>query len=64
MDRPKKFLDPPKKEKKKKEKNHATFLKKNNNNNCIGPTIRIGRESWCLPDAGFLIGQWKQLIVL
>ena len=26
------------------EKNHAT---------CIGPTIRIGRESWCLPYAGF-----------
>ena len=22
--------------------------------NCIGPTIRIGRESWCLPYAGFL----------
>ena len=21
--------------------------------NCIGPTIRIGRESWCLPYAGF-----------
>ena len=21
---------------------------------CIGPTIRIGRESWCLPYAGFL----------
>ena len=20
---------------------------------CIGPTIRIGRESWCLPHAGF-----------
>ena len=20
---------------------------------CIGPTIRIGRESWCLPYAGF-----------
>ena len=22
---------------------------------CIGPTIRIGRESWCLPYAGFLM---------
>ena len=22
---------------------------------CIGPTIRIGRESWCLPYAGFFI---------
>ena len=22
--------------------------------NCIGPIIRIGRESWCLPYAGFL----------
>ena len=22
---------------------------------CIGPTIRIGRESWCLPYAGFLL---------
>ena len=21
---------------------------------CIGPSIRIGRESWCLPYAGFL----------
>ena len=21
--------------------------------NCIAPTIRIGRESWCLPYAGF-----------
>ena len=20
---------------------------------CIGPTIRIGQESWCLPYAGF-----------
>ena len=20
---------------------------------CIGPTIHIGRESWCLPYAGF-----------
>ena len=23
--------------------------------NCIGPTIRIRRESWCLPCAGFFI---------
>ena len=22
---------------------------------CIGPIIRIGRESWCLPYAGFLV---------
>ena len=22
---------------------------------CIGPTIRIGRESWCFPYAGFLL---------
>ena len=22
---------------------------------CISPTIRIGRESWCLPYAGFLL---------
>ena len=22
---------------------------------CIGPSIRIGRESWCLPYAGFLV---------
>ena len=22
--------------------------------NCIGPTIRIGRDSWCLPYAVFL----------
>ena len=21
---------------------------------CIGPSIHIGRESWCLPYAGFL----------
>ena len=24
---------------------------------CIGPSIRIGRESWCLPYAGFLLLQ-------
>ena len=22
---------------------------------CIGPTLRIGQESWCLPYAGFLL---------
>ena len=22
---------------------------------CIGPSIRIGRESWCLPYAGFFV---------
>ena len=22
---------------------------------CIGPTIRIGREIWCLPYAGFFL---------
>ena len=22
---------------------------------CIGPIIRIGRESWCLPYAGFFL---------
>ena len=27
---------------------------------CIGPTIRIGRESWCLPYAGFFV-QWIDL---
>ena len=25
---------------------------------CIGPIIRIGRESWCLPYAGFLLLIW------
>ena len=44
---------------------HATYQKKNNKKNikkitqtlqiCIGPTIRIGRKSWCLPYAGFFI---------
>ena len=34
--------------KKKKIKKIMHFLQ-----NCIGPTIRIGRESWCLPYAGF-----------
>ena len=24
---------------------------------CIGPSIRIGRESWCLPYAGFFLEQ-------
>ena len=28
---------------------------------CIGPTIRIGRESWCLPYAGFLIDAYPKL---
>ena len=23
--------------------------------NCIGPTIRIGQENWCLPCAGFCL---------
>ena len=31
---------------------------------CIGPTIRIGRESWCLPYAGFLLRVWIILKVL
>ena len=26
--------------------------------NCIGPTICIGREIWCLPYAGFLVMTW------
>ena len=25
---------------------------------CIGPIIRIGRESWCLPYAGFFYNIW------
>ena len=29
--------------------------------NCIGPTIRIGRESWCLPYGGFFM---KELVFL
>ena len=28
---------------------------------CIGPTIRIGRESWCLPYAGFFSAELKKL---
>ena len=24
---------------------------------CIGPNIRVGRESWCLPYAGFFLDQ-------
>ena len=28
---------------------------------CIGPIIRIGRESWCLPYAGFF---WMKLLFL
>ena len=41
---------------------------------CIGPTIRIGRESWCLPYAGFLhtkvaqlhsaVAQWQSAVAL
>ena len=27
---------------------------------CIGPTIRIGRESWCLPYAGFFVYDLKK----
>ena len=34
---------------------------------CFGPTIRIGRESWCLPYAGFLqmymLQDWDIVIV-
>ena len=29
--------------------------------NCIGPTIRIGREILCLPYAGFLITEQKEI---
>ena len=29
---------------------------------CIGPIIRIGRESWCLPYAGFFLMQNAYLI--
>ena len=31
---------------------------------CIGPTIRIGRESWCLPYAGFSPTRphWAELV--
>ena len=37
-----------------KSRNLSKNLKiKKNLQNCIGPTIRIGRESWCLPYAGF-----------
>ena len=43
-------------------KNHATYQKiikikiiTQPLQICIGPTIRIGRESWCLPYAGFLL---------
>ena len=27
---------------------------------CIGPTVRIGRENWCLPYAGFFF-YWTQI---
>ena len=37
-------------QKKIKIKKITQFLK-----NCIGPTIRIGRDSWCLPYAGFFL---------
>ena len=30
---------------------------------CIGPTIRIGRESWCLPYAGFFFAQVANYLV-
>ena len=30
---------------------------------CIGPTIRIGRESWCLPYAGFFGGGPKPRVL-
>ena len=36
-----------KKEEEKKQKKHFVLF-------CIGSTSRIGRESWCLPYAGFL----------
>ena len=29
---------------------------------CIGPTIRIGRESWCLPYAEFLIIRVENIV--
>ena len=28
---------------------------------CIGPIIRIGRESWCLPYAGFFLTTFDHL---
>ena len=28
--------------------------------NCIGPTIRIGQESWCLLYAGFFVVTLKE----
>ena len=28
---------------------------------CIGPTIRISRESWCLPYAGFSLANFALL---
>ena len=37
------------KKKLKKKKSRNLFI-------CIGPTIRIGREGWCLPYAGFVKG--------
>ena len=51
---------PKKKKYEKNEKNHAIYQKKKNLKKitgplqiCIGPTIRIARESWCLPYAEF-----------
>ena len=43
------LLDPPPPQKKKTKK--ITQLLQN----CIGPTIRNGQESWCLPYAGFFL---------
>ena len=31
---------------------------------CIGPTSRIGRESWCLPYAGFFLADCTLTIIL
>ena len=32
---------------------------------CIGPIIRIGRESWCLPYAGFYkVSSYISLVIL
>ena len=30
---------------------------------CIGPTIRIGRESWCLPYAGFFFVESETIVL-
>ena len=52
------MLTPEKRKKNKKNEKSRNLLKKHKKNtqllkNCIGPTIRIGPESWCLPYAGF-----------